>query len=101
MPVVHAGALLSAALCLAFVSAGSITEEEPPAGEGFDYYVLVLGWSPSYCATEEAQRRDDPHCAQKRRGFTLHGLWPQYFEGWPSDCWRGRRPWVPEQVIEE
>jgi ribonuclease T2 len=101
MPVVLAGALLSAALCLAFVSAGSTTEEEPPAGESFDYYVLVLGWSPSYCATEEARRRDDPHCAQKRRGFTLHGLWPQYFEGWPSDCWSGRRPWIPEQVIEE
>ena len=24
----------------------------------FDYYVLVLGWTPSYCATEGKKRRD-------------------------------------------
>ena len=24
----------------------------------FDYYVLVLGWTPSYCATEGRQRHD-------------------------------------------
>jgi ribonuclease T2 len=67
----------------------------------FDYYVLVLGWSPSYCATDEAEGRDDPQCEGKHGSFTLHGLWPQYFEGWPRDCWSGRRPWVPEKVLEE
>ena len=72
-----------------------------PVRQDFDYYVLVLGWLPSYCATEQAERRDDPQCEQQRHRFTLHGLWPQYFEGWPRDCWSGRRPWVPERVIEK
>jgi ribonuclease T2 len=66
----------------------------------FDYYALVLGWAPSYCATGDARRRNDPECTSRRR-FVLHGLWPQYRKGWPQDCWRGRRPWVPQNVIEE
>jgi ribonuclease T2 len=31
----------------------------------------------------------------------LHGLWPQYEEGWPEDCPNGKRPWVPGHVIDE
>jgi ribonuclease T2 len=30
----------------------------------------------------------------------LHGLWPQYDRGWPKDCYAGRRPWVPSEVID-
>ena len=55
----------------------------------FDFYVLSLSWSPGFCATGgDAKGRD-----QCRRGadigFTVHGLWPQYDHGFPSDC-RGR-----------
>jgi ribonuclease T2 len=65
----------------------------------FDYYVLVLSWTPTYCA-EEGEERGDRQCdARRSHGFTLHGLWPQYFDGWPQDCWRGKRPWVPDEVI--
>jgi len=67
----------------------------------FDYYVLVLGWSPTYCLTE-GDRRDDPQCDTARsHDFVLHGLWPQYNEGWPLDCYDGKRPWVPSRVIGE
>lgn len=52
----------------------------------FDYYVLSLSWSPSWCATDGAGRgaaqcdpRNDAH-------FVLHGLWPQYEDGYPSYC---------------
>ena len=31
----------------------------------FDYYVLVLGWTPSYCATE-GNRRHDRQCDAER-----------------------------------
>ncbi len=58
----------------------------------FDYYLLSLGWSPSWCATA-GDRRGDPQCdAGTGFAFTLHGLWPQYEQGWPSDCQSGRRP---------
>jgi ribonuclease T2 len=68
----------------------------------FDYYALVLSWSPTYCATLE---RDDnePQCS--RRGerayaFVLHGLWPQHERGWPQDCPTRERPFVPRATID-
>ncbi|MEM9754565.1 MAG: ribonuclease T2 [Pseudomonadota bacterium] len=52
----------------------------------FDYYVLALSWTPTWCALE-GDDRDAQVCeAGAARGFTLHGLWPQYEEGWPSFC---------------
>lgn len=51
----------------------------------FDFYVLNLSWSPDYCAANSA---DDPQQCSigKKLGFVLHGLWPQYNRGYPSDC---------------
>jgi len=67
----------------------------------FDYYVLVLGWTPSYCRGEGRDRRDPLCDTSKSQVFLLHGLWPQYEKGWPVDCHTAKHPWVPEQVIEE
>jgi len=49
----------------------------------FDFYVMSLSWSPDYCADN-----DDPQqCSVGRKlGFVLHGLWPQYNRGYPTDC---------------
>lgn len=52
----------------------------------FDYYVLSLGWSPTWCALTGDARGDDQCDARHDYGFTLHGLWPQYESGWPSFC---------------
>ncbi len=49
----------------------------------FDFYVLSLSWSPTYCAT--ASRPDPAECGHPS-GFIVHGLWPQYENGYPSDC---------------
>ncbi len=43
----------------------------------FDYYVLVLGWTPSYCATEGKKRRDR-ECAGGGLGGG-HGWWKNDF----------------------
>jgi ribonuclease T2 len=52
----------------------------------FDYYVLTLSWSPSYCEAEGA-RADRFQCASGRPySFVVHGLWPQYERGWPEFC---------------
>lgn len=52
----------------------------------FDYYVLSLSWSPTWCALE-GDARQSPQCdPQKDFGWVLHGLWPQYERGWPSYC---------------
>ncbi len=52
----------------------------------FDYYVMALSWSAAWCELE-GDARDDPQC-DRGRGltFVLHGLWPQYEDGWPSYC---------------
>jgi ribonuclease T2 len=61
------------------------------AGE-FDFYVLSLSWSPTYCST--AARPDRMQCGGSRpHAFVVHGLWPQYERGFPSDCRvTGRNP---------
>ncbi|WP_137701143.1 ribonuclease T2 family protein [Marimonas lutisalis] len=52
----------------------------------FDYYVLSLSWSPSWCAIE-GDARNSPQCdARHDFGWTLHGLWPQFHRGWPAFC---------------
>jgi ribonuclease T2 len=52
----------------------------------FDYYVLSLSWSPEHCASL-AGARDTVQCAEERRyGFVVHGLWPQYERGFPESC---------------
>lgn len=52
----------------------------------FDYYVLALSWSPNWCLREGDARASDQCDADTGYGWTLHGLWPQYEEGWPSYC---------------
>jgi ribonuclease T2 len=71
------------------------------AGE-FDYYALVLSWSPSFCA--EGTHGDSPQCsdnAPRPYNFVLHGLWPQYGKGWPQDCAVGARPFVQDRLINQ
>ncbi|GJE61974.1 ribonuclease T2 [Methylobacterium trifolii] len=52
----------------------------------FDFYVLALSWSPTYCDTA-GSRRDDRQCAPGRGlGFVVHGLWPQFSRGYPQNC---------------
>lgn len=72
------------------LSAGLAAAEGEPAGD-FDYYVMALSWSASWCALE-GDARGDPQCDDGRgKGFVLHGLWPQYEDGWPSYCRTGAR----------
>jgi ribonuclease T2 len=76
--------MIRAVLAL-LLSVGTAWAEGERAGE-FDYYVLSLSWTPTWCAIE-GDGRGSPQCdAGQGYGFTLHGLWPQYEAGWPSHC---------------
>lgn len=70
--------------------AGPAAAEGERAGD-FDYYVLSLGWSPTWCALTGDARGDDQCDARHDHAFTLHGLWPQNDFGWPSFCRTGAR----------
>ena len=53
----------------------------------FDFYVLALSWSPSFCKdTEERGRESNDQCRGRPYAFVVHGLWPQYERGFPRDC---------------
>jgi len=56
----------------------------------FDYYLLSLSWSPSFCATHP---QDHDQCGGQGYGFVLHGLWPQYLKGnGPQHCATSAKP---------
>jgi ribonuclease T2 len=96
-------AIIVAALCVAFYWSGAVplalekrnsaadrisapsSAASAPAAD-FDFYVLALSWSPSYCASK-GNDADPQQCATaKPLGFTAHGLWPQFERGFPQDC---------------
>jgi len=56
-----------------------------PASAGrFDYYLLSMSWSPTYCLTHPENLAE---CGGRGYGLILHGLWPQYESGgYPEGC---------------
>ncbi|OYX42817.1 MAG: ribonuclease T [Rhodobacterales bacterium 32-67-9] len=76
-------------LAFAFCALPAFAEGER-AGE-FDYYVLSLSWSPTFCALTGDARGEDQCDPRHDYSFTLHGLWPQFEFGWPSYCRTGAR----------
>ena len=58
----------------------------------FDFYVLSLSWSPSYCEGAEERggggRSQQTQCGGRPFSFVVHGLWPQYEKGYPEYCQR-------------
>ncbi len=55
----------------------------------FDFYVLSLSWSPSFCAAaaeRERGRAPTAQCGARPYSFVVHGLWPQYDRGFPEYC---------------
>jgi ribonuclease T2 len=73
-------------LTLSFSQAAAQDRRQNKAGE-FDYYVLALSWSPSFCeATAERGRESKEQCGPRPFSFVVHGLWPQYEKGFPEYC---------------
>ena len=56
------------------------------APSGFDYYILVLSWSPDFCATNPRAVKESQCSVGSKYDFVLHGLWPQHEVGYPESC---------------
>src|SRR5208337_2815550 len=96
-------ALAASFLTMVFVlltsAAGAQDRRQNEAGQ-FDFYVLALSWSPSFCEasaergsnqatsnqTASNQTTQDQQCGERRYSFVVHGLWPQYEKGFPEFC---------------
>ena len=69
------GRPFSIALSFFLLVAGSTRAQSP--SRDFSYYMLVLSYSPDFCA-EPGGYKDPRECGSGRRlGFIVHGLWPQ------------------------
>ncbi len=65
----------------------------PSAATGnFDFYVLSLSWSASFCADGGADKSPDQCDIGSHLTFVVHGLWPQFEHGFPADCDPNARP---------
>jgi len=64
----------------------TVAKAEGERAGTFDYYVLALSWSPNWCALTGDARNADQCDARHDYGWILHGLWPQFENGWPSFC---------------
>jgi ribonuclease T2 len=82
------------------------TPMSPPASPSivapgnFDFYLLTLSWSPGFCDTGGAEKSPDQCSVGANLGFVVHGLWPQFQHGYPSDCDPSPRP-VSRIALEE
>jgi ribonuclease T2 len=79
------------AFCLFAVTASiALAQDKRQNQPGqFDFYVLSLSWSPSFCAAA-AERASDRapgmQCGTRAYSFIVLGLWPQYESGFPEYC---------------
>src|SRR5215204_2400389 len=91
MHSIHRSAALAAfsfVFVLTLTTAPAQDRRQNQAGE-FDFYVLALSWSPSFCeaaAERSAGRAPAAQCGERPYSFVVHGLWPQYEKGFPEYC---------------
>lgn len=81
-----------AAVALSFLFLFAIVafaQERPGEPGRFDFYVLALSWSPSFCEAGKERvpnRTPNQQCDGRPFAFVVHGLWPQFEKGFPSFC---------------
>jgi ribonuclease T2 len=80
-----------AAFAAITTGAASAQDRRQNAPGEFDFYVLSLSWSPSFCEAGSERGnsgRSQAQCSERPFSFVVHGLWPQYEHGFPEYCQR-------------
>lgn len=77
--------LLAVLVLFVSVVAASAQDARQNTPGQFDFYVLSLSWSPSYCEAA-GERAPEQQCGALPYAFVVHGLWPQYEKGFPEFC---------------
>ena len=83
-----------------WVLAGAALAQDPRQNEPgkFDFYLLALSWSPSFCAEAGDRPNAKQQCGERPFSFVVHGLWPQYEKGFPEFC-QNPPPFVDNKII--
>ena len=91
---------LAAAIGFAVTVPASAQDRRQNTPGEFDFYLLSLSWSPSFCE-EAAERgnsgRSQVQCSGRPFSFVVHGLWPQYEHGFPEYC--DRDSWLERNIM--
>lgn len=94
---------LGLVMAAAILSGNAVAQDRRQNAPGeFDFYVLSLSWSPSFCAAAQesgnAGRNQQMQCGDRPYAFVVHGLWPQYDRGFPNYCQRPS-PRLPRNIM--
>lgn len=73
-------------------------ERTAAQGSGFDFYVLSLSWSATWCQSAKGDSSDSQCDTRRRSGYVVHGLWPQNERGYPEFCASREPQRVPDQI---
>src|SRR4051794_24502191 len=93
--------VISLVLMVAAAGMASAQDRRQNTPGEFDFYVLSLSWSPSFCeqASERGNdRRSGAQCSGRPFSFVVHGLWPQYERGFPEYCQRSAE-WLDRNIM--
>ncbi len=81
-------ALAALALVVAATGSDAFAQRRQSGGEPgqFDFYLLSLSWSPSFCETARGGSAEQQCNVARPFSFVVHGLWPQFERGFPESC---------------
>ncbi|WP_315706682.1 MULTISPECIES: ribonuclease T2 [unclassified Bradyrhizobium] len=98
--ILAALALSGITLWSAQLSPAQAQDRRQNAPGAFDFYVLSLSWSPSFCADVEERGNGgrSQQCSGRPYSFVVHGLWPQYENGYPEYC-EQPSPRLPRNIM--
>jgi ribonuclease T2 len=80
------------------LAAGLLSPHRAGAAD-FDFYVLSLSWSPTWCAANDPDGRTAQCNGRRAYGLIVHGFWPQNEHGYPQDCRSSEPDRVPGGLI--
>jgi ribonuclease T2 len=66
----------------------------------FDFYLLSLSWSPSFCETPAGSGSSEQCGGARPFSFVVHGLWPQFERGFPEAC-QVPPPRLARKIVDE
>jgi ribonuclease T2 len=96
------GVLFAGVISLSATIGASAQDRRQNTPGEFDFYVLSLSWSPSFCESSAERgnggRSQQIQCGGSRPfSFVVHGLWPQYERGYPEYC--DRDSWLDRNIM--
>jgi ribonuclease T2 len=86
-------------LIAGLVSAAGLMPVHRANAADFDFYVLSLSWSPTWCAANDPDGRTAQCDGRRLYGLVVHGFWPQNEHGYPEDCRSSEPDRVPGGLL--